>query len=557
MHPCHLIRAVPVFVLLLAGLAYSTSPCRADDRPNIIVIMVDDMGWSDLGCYGGEIRTPNIDGLAGGGLRFTSFYNTARCCPTRASLLTGLYPHQAGLGRMTFDAGKPGYRGFLTANTVTIPEVLRQAGYRTAMVGKWHLSLTESPGDHMKFLNNQAIRKRFSDPATYPVSRGFEEHYGIIWGVTSFFDPYSLVHNLEPVRELPKDYYITDAFSDHAVEYVEKYSRGKEPFFLYLAYTAPHWPLHALPEDIKKYEDTYKVGWDVIRKARFKRLVEMGLLDKESARLSDRIRPEKKWENNPRAEWDAQAMAVHAAMIDRVDQGVGRLVGKLKELKIFDNTLILFLSDNGASPEEPRRPGFDRNSETRDGRKVHYYGPKDPRKILPGPETTYSGFGPMWANAANTPFRHWKARNHEGGVATPLIAHWPKGLKAKAGSITHEPGHVIDIMATCVDLAKTKYPGKYKGRDITPVEGKSLAPIFSEGKRRGHEAIYFEHYGNRAIRKGDWKLVALGGKPWELFNLANDRSETVDLSARHPGRVKELDNLWNSWAKTSKVFPRP
>ncbi|MEC8934907.1 MAG: arylsulfatase, partial [Planctomycetota bacterium] len=522
-----------------------------------IVIMVDDMGWSDLGCYGGEIRTPNIDGLAGGGLRFTSFYNTARCCPTRASLLTGLYPHQAGLGRMTFDAGKPGYRGFLTANTVTIPEVLRGAGYRTAMVGKWHLSLTESPGEHMKFLNNQAIRKRFSDPATYPVSRGFEEHYGIIWGVTSFFDPYSLVHNLEPVREVPKDYYITDAFSDHAVEYVEKYSRGKEPFFLYLAYTAPHWPLHALPEDIKKYEDTYKVGWNVIRKARFKRMVEMGLLDKESARLSDRIRPEKKWKNNPRAMWDAQAMAVHAAMIDRVDQGIGRLVGKLKDLKIFDNTLILFLSDNGASPEEPRRPGFDRNSETRDGRKVHYYGPKDPRKILPGPETTYSGFGPMWANAANTPFRYWKARNHEGGVATPLIAHWPKGLKARAGSITHEPGHVIDIMATCVDLAKTKYPGKYKGRDITPVEGKSLAPIFSRGKRQGHEAIYFEHYGNRAIRKGAWKLVGLGGKPWELYDLESDRTETENLAAKHPERVKELEELWNAWAKRAKVSPRP
>ncbi|MCH2580901.1 MAG: sulfatase-like hydrolase/transferase, partial [Planctomycetes bacterium] len=307
----------------------------------------------------------------------------------------------------------------------------------------------------------------------------------------------------------------------------------------------------------RKYEDTYKVGWDAIRKARFKRMVEMGLLDKESARLSDRIRPEKKWVSNPRAEWDARAMAVHAAMIDRVDQGVGRLVGKLKELKIFDNTLILFLSDNGASPEEPRRPGFDRNSETRDGRKVQYYGPQSPRKVLPGPETTYSGFGPMWANTANTPFRHWKARNHAGGVATPLIAHWPKGLEAKGGSITREPGHVIDIMATCVDLAKTKYPGKYKGRDITPLEGKSLAPIFREGKRQGHEAIYFEHYGNRAIRKGDWKLVTLGGKPWELFNLAKDRSETVDLAARHPGRVKELEDLWNSWAKKSKVFPRP
>ncbi len=544
----------------LSLLTPSAVTAEESPRPNIIVIMLDDMGWSDLGCYGGEVQTPNIDRLAAGGLRFSNFYNTSRCCPTRAALLTGLYPHQAGVGQMTFDRNQPGYRGQLSRNAVTVAEVLRPAGYRTAMVGKWHLSLTGTMpgGEQLKWLNHQAHPQRpFSDPATYPVGRGFEEHYGVIWGVVDYFDPFSLVHNTTPVASVPKDYYATDAFTDHAIEYVQKYSQDGDPFFLYLAYTAPHWPLHALPEDIEKYADTYKVGWDAIRRARYRRMVEMGLIDADEAVLSTRHEKERRWEDEPHQAWEARTMAVHAAMIDRVDQGVGRLVTKLRQLSLLDDTLIFVLADNGASPERPRSPGFDRNGQTRDGRQVHYYGPGKNKDILPGEQTTYAGIGPMWANAANTPFRYWKKEQFEGGVCTPLIVHWPKGVTVDGGSITHQPGHVIDLMATCVDLAGADYPRQFNGHEITPREGKSLAPIFRGQTRPGHEAIYFEHYGARGIRRGDWKLAALAGKRWELHNLAQDRTETNDLAGKHPEKVAELSALWEAWARRASVFPLP
>ena len=550
-------------LLLVAALAGTiraaddAPPADLPSRPNVVLILVDDMGWSDLGCYGGEIRTPNVDSLAGGGLRFSAFYNTGRCCPTRASLLTGLYPHQAGVGRMTFDRGQPGYRGRLAPNAVTIAEVLRSAGYRTAMVGKWHLSLTQELDGHMKHLNNQVIRETFSDPATYPVNRGFEEHYGIIWGVVSYFDPFSLVHNTTAVRSVPEDYYITDAFTDHAVEYIEKYSRAGRPFFLYLAHCAPHWPLHALPEDVAKYEQTYRVGWQAIREARYRRQVAMGLVDPQTAKLSDRFSADGSWDDNPTRDWDARAMACHAAMIDRVDQGVGRIVEKLRDLDELDNTLILFLSDNGASREEPVRPGFDRVSQTRDGRDVIYYGGGKPKQIPPGPETTYAGIGPHWANAANTPFRLFKATQHEGGTRTPLVVHWPQGLRARPGSITGQPGHVIDVMATCVELAGAGYPDEHQGRRIVPLEGKSLVPIFRGEHRTGHEALCFEHFGAKAVRRGEWKLVAQPGGPWELYHVAADASETANVADEHPDEVQALAAMWESWAHRTSVFPQP
>lgn len=553
------VRAIvgPATACMLLCLVPQTAPAAEAGRPNIIVVLVDDMGWSDLGCYGGEVRTPHFDALAEGGLRFTSFYNTGRCCPTRAALLTGLYPHQAGVGRMTFDAGRPGYRGTLTPNTVTIAEVLRKAGYRTAMVGKWHLSLTETSDGHMKFLNNQAILETFSDPASYPVSRGFEEHYGVIWGVVNYFDPFSLVHNTRAIRSVPDDFYLTDALSDRAVEYVEKYSRDGQPFFLYLAHTAPHWPLHARPEDVEKYKDAYTAGWRAVRKSRYERQVALGLIEPETCPLSERFAGETTWDANPDQEWDARAMAVHAAMIDRVDQGLGRLVERLKELGLFDNTVILCLSDNGASREQPARPGFDRTSETRGGENIVYFGRGAKKNVLPGPETTYAGIGPHWANVANAPFRLWKATQHEGGIRTPLIVHWPRGLRTPPGAVTHQPGHVIDLMATCLDLAGAEYPKTFNGREITPLEGKSLAPIFRGEQRTGHEALYWEHFGARAVRAGDWKLVARKDGPWELYHLAQDQTETRNLAKAHPDKVQRLSAAWEAWARRTNVYPRP
>ena len=541
---------------LPAGCAEIAAVGNTPPRPNIVLILADDMGYSDLGCYGGEIDTPNLDRLAGGGLRFTQFYNTSRCCPTRASLMTGLYPHQAGVGRMTFDEGLPGYRGVLARNAVTVAEVLQAAGYHTAMVGKWHVSPTNDSPDNALWVSGLKDLGEFSDPATYPVNRGFDEHWGTIWGVVNFFDPFSLVHNSTPVESVPDDFYYTDALNDRAVEYIDRYSRDDKPFFLYLAHTAPHWPLHALPEDIEKYKDTYQVGWDKIRETRYRRMVEMGLLEADRAVLSERHEKEVRWEDNPDKAWDARAMAVHAAMIDRLDQGLGRIIGKLEEHDQLDNTLILFLSDNGASPEHPSRygPGFDRPSHLRDGTKISY---DTEKKILPGPEDTYAGIGAMWANASNTPFRYWKKEQYEGGTATPLIVHWPEGLAAKGGSIISQPGHVIDIFPTTLELAAARHPKTYDGLTTIPLEGSSLAPLLRGNQPEGDAMLYWEHYGSRAVRQGDWKLVALEDQSWELYNLAEDRTETRNLAQQHPERVGELEALWSAWAKRTLVLPAP
>jgi arylsulfatase len=541
-------------IVLFAVLSCAARGHAADSRPNIVIILADDLGYSDLGCMGGEICTPHIDALAKNGLRFTQFYNCGRCCPTRASLLTGLYPHQAGVGRMTTDAKLPGYRGQLTENTVTIAEVLRAAGYRTAMVGKWHLSNTREGPEHLTHLNNQAILDRFADPKTYPVARGFEEHYGVIWGVVNYFDPFSLVHNTEPVREVPKDYYITDAINDHAVEFLEKYARGPEPFFLYVAEVAPHWPLQAREEDIKRYEDTYRAGWDAIREARFNHMRELGVLPPGANKLGRRDNPELKWEDNPTRDFDARAMAVHAAMIDRMDQGIGRIINKLREMKQLDNTLLLFLSDNGASPEVPTEPGFDRPSQTRDGRAIQYTNDK---KVLPGPQETFGAIGQTWATVANTPLRYWKAEMYEGGTCTPLVVHYPAGLKTKAGAVTNEVGHVMDVMATCLELAGATCPGEFDGRAITSMQGRSLVPVFRDEKPAKREMLAWEHIGTKAIRMGDWKLVARRNGPWSLYDLSVDRSEQKDVAGKDADRVREMEQCWQQWARETQVLPAP
>ena len=534
-----------------------TSPQQAKP-PNIIVIMADDLGYSDLGSYGGEINTPALDKLATNGVRFTQFYNTSRCCPTRASMLTGLYPHQAGIGKMTRDEGLPGYRGYLTENTVTIAEVLKESGYNTGMVGKWHVSPTEplEPVNQLKWLAHLEDHGDFSDTATYPTARGFDKYFGNIWGVVDYFDPFSLVNGTEPVKEIPEDYYYTNAIGDSAVAYVDQFSKDEKPFFLYVAHCAPHWPLQALPEDIKKYEDVYKIGWDSIRTNRYRRMVEMGLFDSTTAPLSPRMFPEKEWVNNPDKAWDARAMAVHAAMVDRMDQTIGDLINKLEETGELDNTLIMFLSDNGASYERPSKygPGFDRAGSTRDGEEVQFPVEKE---VMPGPQTVHAGIGPVAANAFNTPFRYYKSKVHEGGIATPFVVHWPAGIKEK-GTINKSPGHVVDLMATCLELANASYPQNYEGRDITPTSGKSLVPLIQGKEADVHDVLFWEHFGARAIRQGDWKLVMLGRKAdWELYNLAEDRTELNNLADRFPEKVTELSGLWEEMAHKYRVYPAP
>ena len=455
---------LPVMALVVLSAFMDWRPAASkrqgvkDDRPNIILILADDMGFSDAGCYGGEIHTPNIDYLATNGIRFTQFYNTSRCCPTRASLLTGLYNHNAGIGEMTEDRHEAGYRGHITNNTVTIAEVLQTADYHTGMSGKWHVSNTivqKTPQEQSDWLNHKTNYPVFSPPDQYPTARGFKKYYGNIWGVVDYFDPFSLVNGTTPVKEVPPNYYHTDAINDTAVAYIKAFSKDDKPFFIYVAHTAPHWPLMALPEDIEKYKDTYTGGWEAIRKARYERMVAMGLVDPRKAPLSPAAPDGPAWENNRDKNWDAMAMAVHAAMIDRMDQGIGRIIEALRQTGRLDNSIILFLSDNGASAEDAAAygPGFDRPGETRDGRKINYPVKKE---VLPGPETSFTSIGQRWANAANTPYRYWKSESFEGGIHTPLIVFWPKGINAKKGSLTNQPGHVMDFMPTFTEMAHAK-----------------------------------------------------------------------------------------------------
>lgn len=556
------------YSLVLAGLSLAIMSFNRPEkkqasqppRPNIIIILADDMGYSDLGCYGGEVHTPNIDYLAHNGIRYTQFYNTSRCCPTRASLLTGLYNHQAGIGKMTTAEDEPGYLGHIADNAVTLAEVLKSAGYHTAMSGKWHVSNTNGQPnrqDQLDWLNHQKYFSDFSPISQYPTSRGFEKYFGTIWGVVDYFDPFSLVSGTTPIKSVPKDYYHTDAINDTAVAYIKGYAQSDKPFFLYVAENAPHWPLMAKPEDIAKYKDTYKGGWDAIRKARYERMIKMGLIDAKTTKLSERINDDLTWENNPDKDWDAMAMSVHAAMIDRMDQGIGRIIAALKQTNQLNNTLIVVLSDNGASAELCANfgPGFDRPGKTRDGRTIVYANKK---QALPGPETTYSSIGPRWANVANTPYQYWKEESYEGGIHTPMIAFWPKGITVKKGGFNNHVGHVMDFMSTFVELAGAKYPDTYNGHTITPTSGISLTPTFTGKASGGHEDLFNEHFGARYARLGNWKLVSLSkDSTWHLYNLAADKTETLDLASKYPDKVHHLDSLWRDWANTHSVFPKP
>jgi arylsulfatase len=494
----------------------------AAQRPNIVVILVDDMGFSDLGCYGSEIPTPNLDRLAAGGLRCTQFYNTARCCPTRASLLTGLYSHQTGVGHMTEDKGVPGYRGRLNNRCVTIAEVLKAAGYFTAMSGKWHVG------------QNHGV---------VPWQRGFDRSLNAAGG--GFYFPDSprteLYLNGENIGlrggKVPDQWYSTDLWTDFGIKFIDEALAEKKPFFLYLAHNAPHFPLQAPPEDIARFRGKYQVGWDKLREQRQARQIEMGIVEKKwpLSPLPPEVKP---WDSLTAAERDHfdHIMAIYAAVVNHMDASVGRLVAGLRDRGVLENTLILFLSDNGGNAESGPAGRLNGNP--------------------PGSAQSNVFCGQSWATLENTPLRRYKHFNHEGGIATPLIMHWPARITAR-GELRHQPGHLIDIMATCVDVTGAKYPAEFNGQPIQPMEGRSLVPTF-DNRPIQRDAIYWEHEGNAAIRVGDWKLVRLGrGGPWELYDLKADRTELHDLAAQKPELTKQLAAQWEAWAERAGVKPYP
>lgn len=553
-------------VMIGGWCALALAFASADDRPNVVVILSDDMGFTDLGCYGGEIATPNLDALAAGGLRFTQFYNTARCCPTRASLLTGLYPHQAGVGHMIDDRGSDGYRGNLNQRCRTIAEALRPSGYRNYAAGKWHVTRDNLPD---------------SPQTNWPRQRGFDRFYGTIGGGGNYFDPTTLVRDdtmISPAADphyQPETYYYTDAISDHAVRFLADHARehGERPFFLYVAYTAAHWPMHALPEDIDKYRGKYDAGYEPIRQARFDRAAELGLIDRRHG-----ISPQAgDWRQVEHRAWEAACMEVYAAMVDRMDQGIGKIVDELRRTGQLDNTLLFYLQDNGGCAEEmgrtprPNHPNIPRPDQptlaampadalfppaslppqTRDG-----YPVRMGAKVMPGPGDTFIAYGRNWANVSNTPFREYKHWVHEGGISTPLIAHWPRGIAAQ-GQLRRQPSHVIDILATALDAAGAPHPGQNAQGELHPPEGVSLVPAFAD-RPLEREAIYWEHERNKAVRVDDWKLVAKGpqGK-WELYDLSKDRAELNDLADSYPERVERLSEMWQRWAERTGVLPFP
>lgn len=515
-------------------------------RPDIVLILNDDMGFSDLGCYGGEVMTPVLDRLAAQGLRFSQFYNTARCSPSRASLLTGLHPHQTGIGILTYDSGPEGYAGNLNHRCVTIAQALKAGGYRTYMSGKWHVSSNlREPTD------------------SWPMQRGFDAFYGTIIGAGSFYDPNTLTRgntNVEHEAREPGFFY-TDAISDQAAAYIREHhaQHPGEPFFEYVAYTAPHWPLHAHDEDIAKYKGRFDAGWDQLREERLDRLVKSGMLQ-SFWKLSGRDPSQPPWTEAEQKGWLLRCMEVYAAQIDRMDQGIGRIVQALEETGRLENTLIIFLADNGACAEDiPEGVSIEElvdklmiaREHTRTGEPVHI---GNNPSIMPGPENTYQSYGTAWANLSNTPFRLYKHWIHEGGISTPLIMHWPRGITER-GAIRHTPGYLPDIMATLLDVTGLPYPEQWEGRPIAPLEGHSLKPaLHAELPER--PPMFWEHEGNCAVRIGRWKLVRKYPGPWELYDLQADRTELHDLAAQQPERVREMAAQYEAWAQRCGVLPR-
>jgi len=492
-----------------------------DRRPNIIIILVDDMGFSDIGCYGSEILTPNIDSLASGGLQFTQFYNASRCCPTRASLLTGLYPHEAGMGDMVETRGRTRpagpYQGWLSQNTMTLAEVLREAGYATFMSGKWHVG---------------------EDSLDWPLQRGFEKYFGLISGANSYFEilpKRKVVSQNSLLTELGHNFYMTDALTDSAQSFLASGLSNEKPFFLYLAYTAPHWPLHATEANIAKYRGKYLVGWDSIRTRRHKKQLDIGLFE-EPVDLSPRDSVVSAWiDVENKNEWDLK-MAAYAGMITAVDDGVGAIVRQLKEAGEWENTFIVFLSDNGACHEVlTGRMDNDLNDLS-----------SVARMIPTGQKGSYVAYGKEWANACNTPFRLYKHWTHEGGIHTPFIISYPALVKEHRQ--VHDAAHVIDIMPTVLELSHGQYPSKLQRKDVVPLEGISLMPLVKGDDWSGHDFLFWEHEGSSAVRKGKWKLVRAAKETWELYDMKADGSELHNVAGLYPDTVTYMIDAYEGWA---------
>lgn len=549
------------------------NPADSQKRPpNILVIMADDIGYSDLGCYGSEIRTPNLDLMAEEGLRFTQFYNTGRSSPSRASLLTGMYPHQAAMGHLATRPfwSEPGYHDDLSRNTATIPEILRDAGYSNYMTGKWHLN----------GMNNATpLEGLASDKSNWPMQRGFDRYFGNLSGSCSYWDPYTLISGNDFIAP-GKGFYYTDAISDTTVKYILEHPADK-PFFFYVAYYAAHWPLHAPDEEIEKYKGTYDMGWDSVRIMRYNRQKELGLIT-SGHKLSDRPETIPAWQEEEMKEWQVRRMETYAAMIDIMDQGIGRIIKALEEKGILDNTIIMFMIDNGGCAEpvltlKPAPPLTDeqkvlkpfpydqllpvRKPEyTREGRYI-----RSGRGVMAGPDDSWVAYGEEWANVSNTPYRLYKSFVHEGGIKTPLIVYWPEGIRKK-GTLTNKVGHLIDIMPTCLDLAGVSYPAVLNGNNSQPLEGRSLVPALAN-KRQPRRQIFWEHEANRAMRIGKWKLVSRVKNPmefttedekaWELYNLKRDPAETKNLAAKRQRKARRMAEKWEIEAVRTQAKPWP
>lgn len=526
--------------VLLAGLGMIADRLHAagsadQATPNIVLIVADGLGFSDLGCYGSEIRTRNLDQLARGGLRFSQFYNAGRTCPSRASIMTGLYPHQTGVGHMMKDYAYPGYRGNLNQECVTLAEVLAGAGYQTMMVGQWYLTRFSEAGE---------------SKLNWPTERGFEAFFGTIGGPGSYFDPPTLTHGKNQFRSTGQ-FYFTDAISDQAAKFIDQATRSsRKPFFLYVAYSAPHWPLHAPPEVIRRHQGKYGRGWEIMRQERYQRQRQLGLLS-PGWQLPPRDSRLPTWEKAPSRSWHERRMEVYAAQVDVMDEGIGRILEHLRQVGAEQNTLVMFLSSNGATDEpiDTTTRGPQIALRTREGQPVRVGNVPD---LMPGAADTFQSYGVGWAQVSNTPFRLYERSAHEGGIATPLIVSWPAVITSPR--IAHDVGHVVDIMATCVDVARGVYPTRFVGRTILPPEGMSLLPLL-RGKSRERGPIFWEHEGHRGVREGQWKLVGRQEGPWELYDMHADRVELNDLAPRFPVMVKDLEQTYEAWAKRSRVEP--